>query len=233
MENRIQIRRNVQLLTPLLLGLLGIVILCTGTRQATADEHAEQGWVELFDGSTLVGWEQRNGTAHYRIEDGAIVGKTTDGSPNSFLCTTGKYGDFEIEFEVKCDPRLNSGMQIRSKSKADSGRVFGPQVEIESTKAGGLSGYVYGEATGRGWLTKEQDRKRHKYFDDQSWNKYRIVAKGPTIETWINGNKVGTLVDEEAEKTHPEGFIGLQVHGIGRGQGPYEVKWRNIRIKPL
>ena len=81
--------------------------------------------------------------------------------------------------------------------------------------------------------TKEQDRKRHKYFDDQSWNKYRIVAKGPTIETWINGNKVGTLVDEEAEKTHPEGFIGLQVHGIGRGQGPYEVKWRNIRIKPL
>lgn len=190
-------------------------------------------WKSLFDGETLQGWVQNNGTAHYRVEDGAIVGRTTDGSPNSFLCTTDPYRNFVLEFDVKCDPRLNSGVQIRSQTKEGSGRVNGPQVEIESTAAGGLSGYVYGEATGRGWLTPEQDRKRHEYFKDGSWNHYRIVAKGPKIETWINGHKIGSLVDDEAEETHPSGFIGLQVHGIGRGQGPYEVAWRNIRLQSL
>jgi len=34
-------------------------------------------------------------------------------------------------------------------------------------------------------------------------------------------------------KSHPKGFIGLQVHGIRRGTGPYEVRWRKIRIKEL
>jgi hypothetical protein len=29
------------------------------------------------------------------------------------------------------------------------------------------------------------------------------------------------------------GFIGLQVHGIARDQGPYQVRWRNVRIKEL
>ena len=214
----------MQKLTITLIVVLGTASLGWG--------KAAEGWKNLFDGSTLEGWVQKNGTAHYRVEDGAIVGRTTDGSPNSFLCTTAPYGDFILEFEVKCDPSLNSGVQIRSQAKEGSGRVNGPQVEIESPAAGGLSGYVYGEATGRGWLTPEEDRKRHKHFDDDGWNRYRVVARGPQIETWINGEKIGTLVDEQAAKTHPEGFIGLQVHGIGRGQGPYEVAWRNIRIQP-
>ncbi len=216
--------QRMQKLTFTLIVVLGTVSLGWG--------KATEGWKNLFDGSTLQGWVQKNGTAHYRVEDGAIVGRTTDGSPNSFLCTTEPYGDFILEFEVKCDPRLNSGVQIRSQAKEGSGRVNGPQVEIESTAAGGLSGYVYGEATGRGWLTPEEDRKRHTHFDDDGWNRYRVVARGPKIETWINGEKIGTLVDEQAAKTHPEGFIGLQVHGIGRGQGPYEVAWRNVRIQP-
>lgn len=210
------------------------IVCCCGVLLsivATADD--DQGWVSLFDGATLSGWEQRNGTAHFRIEGGVVVGKTTDGSPNSFLCTINNYSDFILEFDVKCDPHLNSGVQIRSKSKEDSGRVYGPQVEIESTAAGGLSGYVYGEATGRGWLTPESMRTRHQHFDDAGWNHYRIRAQGPLIETWINGQKIGALHDQKAVDSHPEGFIGLQVHGIGRGQGPYEVKWRNIRIRPL
>ena len=74
-------------------------------------------WVALFDGKSLEGWTQRNGTATYRVEDGAIVGKTNEGSPNSFLCTDKPYGDFELEFEVKVDNRLNSGVQIRSQTR--------------------------------------------------------------------------------------------------------------------
>src|SRR5690606_14299162 len=82
---------------------------------ALADDkgaEADQGWVQIFDGKTLEGWKQRNGTAKYRVEDGTIVGTTNEGSPNSFLCTEKEYSDFELEFEVKVDNRLNSGVQI-------------------------------------------------------------------------------------------------------------------------
>jgi hypothetical protein len=32
---------------------------------------------------------------------------------------------------------------------------------------------------------------------------------------------------------NPRGSIGLQVHGIKAGTGPYEVRWRKIMIKEL
>lgn len=197
-----------------------------------ADHHG--GWVSLFDGKSLNGWVQKNGLAHYRIEGNTIVGRTTEGSPNSFLCTAKAYGDFELQFEVKVHDRLNSGVQIRSQTKEDGGRVNGPQVEIEAGGANGAeAGYVYGEATGRGWLTAEERLKPHKVFKDGEWNHYRIVAKGPRIQTWINGQMIEDLTDEAIYQTHAKGFIGLQVHSIGNGQGPYTVAWRNLRLKEL
>jgi hypothetical protein len=195
--------------------------------------QAEEVWTELFDGKTLEGWEQRNGTAKYRVEDGAIVGKTNEGSPNSFLCTEKEYGDFELKFEVKVDNRLNSGVQIRSQTRdTRTGRVNGPQVEIEASP--GFSGYIYGEATDRGWLSPDSDRKQHSHLKNGEWNQYRVLAQGPHIQTWINGEQVADLkLDEEIHKRYAKGFIGLQVHSIPAGQGPYEVAWRNIRIKEL
>lgn len=194
---------------------------------------AEEGeWITLFDGKTLDGWVQKNGTATYRVEDGTIVGKTNEGSPNSFLCTEKDYGDFELEFEVKVDDRLNSGVQIRSQTKGGpTGRVNGPQVEIEAGPA--EAGYIYGEATGRGWLTPKERLIPHNHFKNGEWNHYRVKAVGPRIQTWINGHPIEDLTDEEIYKTHPSGFIGLQVHGIRKGTGPYEVAWRNIRIRPI
>jgi hypothetical protein len=204
--------------------------------------HAEEGWTKMFNGKTLEGWTQKNGTATYHVEDGEIVGKTSKGSPNSFLASTNHYGDFEMEFETKVDNKLNSGVQIRSKtddkpgehSVYNTGRVNGPQVEIEASgDAGAEAGYVYGEGTPRGWLTPEDKLIPHKHFKDGEWNHYRIVAQGPRIQTWINGEQVSDLTDEEIYKTHPKGFIGLQVHGIGANEGPYEVRWRNLRIREL
>jgi hypothetical protein len=190
-------------------------------------------WVSLFDGKSLDGWVQKNGTATYRVENGAIVGRTAEGSPNSFLCTVKDYADFELEFEVKVDDALNSGVQIRSQTRGGTpdGRVNGPQIEIESSP--GESGYVYGEGTDRGWLTPENRLKTHSHLKNGEWNRYRIAAQGPRIQTWINGQKIEDLTDEPIFKTHPKGFIGLQVHSIGKGEGPFEVAWRNIRIREL
>src|SRR5690606_22375246 len=76
------------------------LLLCTMATLAAAAGEQED-WVNLFDGKSLDGWIQKNGTAAYRIEGDAIVGKTTEGSPNSFLCTEKEYGDFAMEFDVK------------------------------------------------------------------------------------------------------------------------------------
>ncbi len=214
------------------LALLCLIALLAANPASVA--HAGD-WASLFDGKTLDGWTQRNGTATYKVKDKTIVGTTHPGSPNSFLCSDKLYGDFELEFEVKVHNSLNSGVQIRSQTKGTkTGRVNGPQVEIESSGAGGAeAGYVYGEATGRGWLTPASRLKPHKHFKDGQWNKFRVVAKGPRIQTWINGTPIEDLTDEAIFKTHARGFIGLQVHRVGKSQGPFSVAWRNLRLREL
>ena len=210
------------------------------------------GWTSIFDGKTLNGWKRAaHGKAEYKVVDGTIYGKTVEGSPNSFLMSEKEYADFELEFEVKVHDKLNSGCQIRSREKTQAdvdeeaarlgkknrnnelGRFHGPQVEIESSP--GQSAYVYGEATGRKWLSEEPKDKSHSHnhMKNGEWNSYRIVAKGPRIQTWINGRKVADLTHDAIYKTHPKGHIGLQVHGIKKGTGPYDVAWKNIRIKEL
>lgn len=203
---------------------------------STASTPAADGWIDLFDGQSLAGWIQKNGTAAYTVEDGTIVGRTVEGSPNSFLSTLKDYGNFELLVDVKCDNGLNSGIQIRSQTTDGSnhGRVNGPQVEIESSgESGAEAGYIYGEATGRGWLVPDDRRTPHKHYRDGEWNTYRIVADGPRIQTWINDQPIADLTDEAIFETHPRGFISLQVHGIKKGTGPYQVAWRNIQLRTL
>lgn len=204
-------------------GVLALVVMLSASVGFADDD----GFVSLFDGETLKGWTQRNGTATYRVEDGAIVGKTAKNSPNSFLCTDKAYCDFELVFDVMVDPGLNSGVQIRSRSSKDynNERVHGPQVEIETGP--GESGYIYGEATGRGWVSPAQPIKDG-YKNDQ-WNTFRVKAVGPRIQTWINDKPIEDLTDEHWSQC---GFIGLQVHGVGE-RGPFEVRWKNIKIKDL
>ena len=140
------------------------------------------------------------------LKTDCIVGKTNEGSPNSFLCTTKNYCDFELQFEVKVDNALNSGVQIRSESKADykNYRVHGPQVEIATN---GTAGFIYGEALGTGWLSENRsDPAKNAAFKKDQWNSYKVVAKGTSIKTWVNGVQVADLVDEKSEKSC--GFIG-------------------------
>jgi len=191
----------------------------------------DDGWVALFDGKSLDGWEQKNGTATYRAEEGCIVGKTSEGSPNSFLATKKSYGDFELKFEVKVDDALNSGVQIRSASKPDfdNGRVHGPQVEIATN---GDAGFIYGEGLKTGWLHEDRnDPAARAAFKKGEWNRYRVLAEGKSIKTWINDIPVANMSDEKTGMM--TGFIGLQVHGIKKGTGPFEVRWKNLSIREL
>src|SRR5262249_40684110 len=121
---------------------------------------ADEGWTSLFDGKMLDGWKVNGGHARYAVEDGTIVGTTVDGSPNTFLCK-GDYRDFVIELEVQCDPRLNSGVQVRShvyqeddsdpKNRRRAGVVYGPQCEIARRETG-TAGRFYDEGRRGKWL---------------------------------------------------------------------------------
>lgn len=210
---------------------LFIPVLANESKPISPDAMPDIGagdWVSLFNGKNLEGWTQRNGTATYRVDDGTIVGKTAEGSPNSFLCTTQSFTNFELTFEVNDDSGLNSGVQIRSVSTSDykNGRVHGPQVEIEN--APGESGYLYSEGTGRGWITKEQPIKDA--YQNGGWNRFVVRANGDRIQTWVNGIAIADVRDSESSRS---GFIGLQVHSIPSDSGPFEVRWRDIRIRKL
>lgn len=207
---------------------------CAAGQASGVLEAQDSGWVSLFDGETLNGWTQRNGTADYRVVDGAIVGTTKEGSPNSFLCSNRGYSDFELTFEVLLDNPLNSGVQIRSATRGGpKGRVNGPQVEIEASGAGGAeAGYLYAEAAG-GWMTPDDKRAPHKHFKDGEWNAYRVLAVGSNIQVWINGAQVSDLTHEKLYGSHPRGFIGLQVHSIGKGAGPFQVRWRSLKMREI
>ena len=212
-----------------LTSVLVILLAMSAGVVLAAEEKGEGKWQPLFDGKGLDGWEQHGGKAVYKVEDGAIVGHSVPNTQNSFLCTKKRFGDFELVFEVKVDNALNSGVQIRSNIKQtdrEKDRVWGPQVEIAASPDG--AGYIYGEATGRGWLS--QDRSKTDAFKNGEWNQYRVLAKGANIKTWINDQPIADLTDEESAR---EGLIGLQVHGVGKREEPLFVRWRNIKIREL
>jgi hypothetical protein len=185
-------------------------------------------WQDLFNGENLDGWEKLNGTAEYKVEDGAIVGISQLNTPNTFLATNKNYDDFILEFEFKVDDGLNSGVQFRSLSLPEfqEGRVHGYQFEIDPSERAWTGG-VYDEAR-RGWLYPlNYNPEGQQAFKNGEWNKARIEAIGNSIRTWVNDIPCADLLDS----TTASGFIALQVHSIGNAeQEGKSVAWRNIRI---
>ncbi len=215
------------------------VLAACGIALGAPAQEDESGFVPLFDGRTLDGWKARGGKATYRVEEGAIVGTTSPEGPNTFLCTERSYDNFELRLEVKCDPALNSGIQIRSHVYAkdtpqrsdpaqirEAGSVYGYQVEIVP---GVNAGRIWDEGRDRKWRDPAPGPEARVAYKPGEWNRYRIVAQGARLRTWVNDVPVADFKDEE----DVEGFIGLQVHRIRPDQGPFQVRWRNLRLKEI
>ena len=205
-----------------LLLMMALIALLTSCSQGPK-------WQELFNGENLDGWERLNGSAEYKVEDGAIVGISQLNSPNTFLATNEVYDDFILEFEFKVDDGLNSGVQFRSNSfpEYQNGRVHGYQFEIDPSERAWTGG-IYDEAR-RGWLyPMNYNPEGQMAFKKGEWNSARIEAIGNHIRTWVNGIQCADLLDN----TTPSGFIALQVHSIGNNAAleGKTVAWRNIRI---
>lgn len=213
---------------------------------------APETFTALGNGVDFTGWVQRGGEAKFTWEEGGvIVGTSMADTPNSFLCTARDYGDFVLEYEFKVDPRLNSGVQIRSlfsdepytarwpggEKVIPAGRVHGYQVEIDpDVKRGRLwSAGLFDEAR-RGWLVPAagDDEAGAAFsaqgavsFQPETWNRVRVEARGDRIRTWLNGHPRADLQDDYTSS----GFIALQVHSIPRAElAGTQVRWRNLRV---
>lgn len=186
-------------------------------------------WIDLFNGENIEGWTRLGGEAAYKVEDGAIVGTTVLQTPNTFLCTEEHFSDFILEYEFRLDAATNSGVQIRSNSypEYNNNRVHGYQIEIDPSDRAWTGG-IYDEAR-RGWLYPLEDKpEAQSAYRHLEWNRVRVEAIGETIKVWINDVPTAHLVDDMTR----EGFIALQVHGIGdnKENEGINIRWKNIRI---
>jgi len=202
----------------------------------------EAAWQPLFNGQDLTGWVQRGGNAKFHVTDGLIVGTSVPNTGNTFLCTERTYRNFILELEVLQNPEINSGIQFRSlwfpepktyrdgdrEIKVPAGRVHGYQCELDPTPRKWTGG-IYEEGR-RGWLVPLSGKtEAQAAYKLNEWNRIRIECDGDQLRTFVNDVPCAELVDNWTG----EGFVGLQVHGVGNRTEPMEIRWRNLRIREL
>lgn len=188
--------------------------------------HAEEeGFVSLFDGKTLTGWDGK--AEWFRVEDGAIVAGTME-KPipnNEFLTNKKQYGDFELRLKVKVlGEGVNAGIQIRSQRIPNHHEMIGYQADIGQHYWGKL----YDESRRRKVLAPAGNVDTRKLVKNGEWNDYVIRCKGPQIQLWLNGQKTVDYTEPD-DKIERNGIIGLQIHS-----GPKSEAWyKELRIKEL
>ncbi len=207
-------------------------------QELTAAEKAE-GFVPLFDGSTLDGWrlyrQQQRPVRGWRVVDGAITRVAADGD----LVTERTYADFELRLDWKVAPKGNSGIFYRASESEPAIYHSAPEYQVldnlghpDGKDAKTSASAAYGLFAPAKSVARPAGQ----------WNSARIVARGAHVEHWLNGEKVveyalwspawKALVAASKFKEWPAygqartGHIGLQDHGD-------EVAYRNIRIKVL
>ena len=182
----------------------------------------------LFDGRTFAGWEGDTATV-WRIDDGEIVAGslTRRQEKNDFLCTTKRYGNFDLRLKIKLvgtQGFVNSGIQFRSERIPNSHELIGYQADFGN----GFDGALYDESRRNTILAKPADEVLKKVSRPGEWHDSRIRAEGPRVRLWVNG--VQTVDYTEPEPGLPAtGVIALQIHG----NAVSEVRFKDIEIDEL
>jgi hypothetical protein len=226
---------------------------------SSAEPRADEGWQELFDGSSLAGWRgfgsEGPPVGHWVVEDGCIrkvasgnVPTQDDGQPlqGGDLMSIDAWSDFELELEWRVSAGGNSGVKYNVSEELS--RLHPPERaalgfeyqildddrhadgEIASHRAGALYDLV----------APDVGRKHPSPVGE--WNRARIVFAGGRGEHWLNGEKLvefDVASEEfraayEASKYLPiEGFADLRRgHVVLQDHGD-DAWFRNIRIRPV
>jgi hypothetical protein len=208
----------------------------------------ESGFVQIFDGKTLAGWQ--GDTNYWRVENGCLVGEVTTNNllkQNSFIVWRGgETRDFELKVEYRISAKGNSGINYRSVMVTNGPWTMkGYQADIDG--ANKYTGQNY-EEKGRTFLALRGQVTRQ--VNDQlpqiigvlgtpegllagiktnDWNEYHLIVSGNVLTHILNGRVVSIVIDEDTANRKFDGLLGVQVH-VGP---PMKIEYRNFRLKTL
>lgn len=209
-------------------------------------EESEEGFVSIFNGKDLTGWE--GDTQYWSVHDAAITGVNTAENPtkeNTFIIwRDGTVDDFVLRLDFMISGN-NSGIQYRSKEFPGGFKIGGYQADFEIGET--YTGICY-EERGRGILSLRGEKTEitetgekkvlekladtvelQKKINKDDWNKYEIIAEGNHLIHKINDVVMTEVIDNQVDKRAMSGLLALQLHA----GPPMNVKFKNIRIKRL
>jgi len=229
--------------------MVALFALITGSLNSFSQKADKNGFIKLFDGKTLKGWE--GDPVHWRVENGSIVGDvtpTTQLKTNTFLIWRGGTpADFELKASYRISDGGNSGIQYRSEQLKDLPFVLkGYQADIDG--ANRYTGLNY-EERGRGFLAARgqkvvietnqkpavvgslgsSDSLMSVIKKGDQWNEYHLIVKGNHMQHYINGVLMSEATDNDTVNRKSSGLIGLQAHVTPS----MKVEFRNILLKKL
>ena len=178
----------------LVLFLCVVVPVCSLSADKPADEV---GFVSLFDGKTLDGWEGNKEV--FSVREGAIVAGSLKNpiANNEFLCTTKIYGDFELRLQAKLvGPGNNAGIQFRSRRIPNHHEVIGYQCDMGSWKPGVIWGALYDESRRRKMLAEGKQAEIAKALKKNDWNDLVIHCQKNRIQIWLNGVQTVNYIEQ-------------------------------------
>ncbi|MDA0348086.1 MAG: DUF1080 domain-containing protein [Verrucomicrobia bacterium] len=215
------------------------------TRLNFGDYPEEPGFIKLFNGKDLTGWDGQPGS--WTVEDG-VIQCTGKGMARNWLIWRG-FG--AADFELRLDFRYrkgNSGVQVRSSDLGDW-QVRGYQVEVSPPEGMGLWHHSLMSpdieiqntrkhlATAGQRVTIAQDGTKvveqfekaetiQAHYKVGEWNTMRVIVQDNRLIQIINGKMFSDATDDQAGFSSDTGVIAFQDHGKGA-----DVAFRNIRIK--
>jgi hypothetical protein len=235
-----------------------LIILSLFSYQASGQQSPQKGkgFVKIFDGKTLKGWE--GDPKYWRVENGALVGEVTPETivkRNSFIIWRGgEVADFELTVKYRISDKGNSGINYRS-IELDSipFAMKGYQADIDGP---GRYGDGFSKHTGQNYEERGRkflairgqqvlletgaekptitsslgdNKELASHIKKDAWNKYRLVVKGNNMKHYINGVLMSEVTDHDIKNQTFKGLLGVQVH-VGP---PMKVEYRNFRLKSI
>ena len=202
------------------LGIVLAVGLVVGlaVRRGAADE----GWITLFDGTSLDGWKASENTDAWTLKDGLL---TANGKRSHlfYMGDLAPFKNFDLKVEVMAKNKSNSGVFIHTTWQDDGWPAQGYEIQVNNThgdpqKTGG----IYGVA-----------KVLEAPAQDDEWFTLRVRVEGQHIQTWCNDKLLVDYTEPEnpegpATRRLSEGTFALQAHDPGS-----TVYYRKIEVKKL
>ncbi|MBI5092325.1 MAG: DUF1080 domain-containing protein [Candidatus Hydrogenedentes bacterium] len=188
-----------------------------------------EGWVDLFNGKDLAGWEQVGGDKQtWHVADGILY---TDGGGGGWLSSKKEYADFDLSLEFRVPVNGNSGVFIRAPREGNPA-FAGSEIQVLDDFGSDYTKLEPWQYCGSVYSTVAPSRRVTRPAGE--WQSMRIHAEGPKVSVVLNGFPIiDANLNEHLEglEKHPglkrtAGFIGLQDHSS-------RVDYRNIRILDL